>query len=636
MPDKLRDLFPIPITWASGEQPSAAKLSGWANQTNRALEAIEKALGDMHSDFHPLFASSTNTPIPGWARSKAGIVLNATDLHLQILSLARLVGPSSVLNPRILGGVAATITGEPLPSDTGEFYLRFIPDHTIGSPPTWSNTTKFATIVASPDLVVDEGDYYVDFTTGKVIVHGAESGMGTVEYNVATGSDNMLDSFHGASFNVFPGPQQSVKCTVAASGSAWRLTLPVLTDQQADWGHTSTTLTALNDLNYNVQLFLPFWITNEYSATEAIADNLMAVWDETEKRVISGSFTYVSSTAVDYTGETLIAGSNRYSLILSGGTDLTRMVDDLRSRAREHKHDGTNKDMRIDHSDLSELAVGGVAGAEYYSFFDDGQSGFPNHHPQYLGRWGRDGSNSQNAMLGNILFAATAGGQPSFGLGSNSFGLFFGDFSTGPALYYSFNDDALLITNKNLLVNNNIIAGDDVVADNNGGGGNFKWVNTKTESVVIDSSRAEFPTGSAFITKNYALSGSDEEPYVWVTTTGYQIFLDITSYVPNGAIITSIDVDQHFDAGTATIRALDMRLYNSAFGTASAAAAFTDQRTPIGTTRAAVTFSSINETVDKDNRLYLSLKPSWSGGSSFWLMYSVRINLSFNTILRGG
>lgn len=552
MPDKFKDTFPVPISFVSGEQPSAAKLTAWALQTNAALNQIENALGDMHSDFFPLFGS-TNTPSGKWSYGKDGVALDAIQTHLQILNLARLVGPASALNPRILGHHTATITDEPLPSDVNEFYLRFRPAGTV----TFSLAlTKFATAVGSAALVTSYGEYYVDALTGKVVVWDGSGSNGTVTYSIKTTTDNLLDTYHEAYFNVCPAPQQAVKCTIAASGSDWRITLPVVTHQQGDWTETSTALTAQNDPNFNAQLSLPLWLSNEYVASDVIADGLLAVWDEEERRVINGAFKFVSATEVDYdgdTGEVLVAGSDRYSLLVSGGTDITRTIDNLRSRYRVHTHDGTNADVRILHADLSASAVGWVEGAgsgERYSFFDDSLGDFDNMHPQYLGRWGIDSSTTRNALLGDLLIAEQPTGNedaPVFGTGS-SFYIYFSD-STGssPRMRY-------VSTSNNITIYDSGISSDEeVVADaSDSGTEHFRYNTARTRSVIVGAPAfqqaemvnfamsfryASMPTVSSYVPVRHA--------YVTQGTPAV-FYADITPYIPNGATITKFELDIEF------------------------------------------------------------------------------------------
>lgn len=619
MPDKFKDTFPVPISFVSGEQPSAAKLTAWALQTNAALNQIENALGDMHSDFFPLFGS-TNTPSGKWSYGKDGVALDAIQTHLQILNLARLVGPASALNPRILGHHTATITDEPLPSDVNEFYLRFRPAGTV----TFS-LAKFATPVAGPALVTIYGEYYVDALTGKVVVWDGSGGNGTVTYSIKTTTDNLLDTYHEAYFNVCPAPQQAVKCTIAASGSDWRITLPVVTHQQGNWTETSTALTAQNDPNFNAQLSLPLWLSNEYVASDVIADGLLAVWDEEERRVINGAFKFVSATEVDYdgdTGEVLVAGSDRYSLLVSGGTDITRTIDNLRSRYRVHTHDGTNGDMRVPHENLDTLAVGWVTsdtGGPSYSFFDDGANKFPNHHPQYLGRWGLDSSVSRNAMLGDLLLGTVpnAGNlAPLFGTSFYSHRIHFGD-TTGPTLRYDHTAGGLHLANNDLVLAND-----------------YKFDSARSTSVVLDGGVGVWDENIPSVPERKNSGGS----HVIVSTNADAqiIYFDVNQYLPEGATITSVDVGLQFGPGP-NDREVTVRVYEDGFAAANITLAGGDTATALGySSTPNLVFS---HTVDKTQRTILGVIPGWTGGvgiTYYCYIIGIRINFTHDTIHRGG
>jgi len=622
MPDKFKDTFPVPISFVSGEQPSAAKLTAWAAQTNAALNQLEAALGDMHADFHPLF-TSTNTPISGWAYGKGGTLLSTTDLHLQILNLARLVGPAAALNPRILSGVTASITAEPLPSDANEFYLRFIPDGLL----TFSlSASKFANYRATRALVAAYGDYHFEPLTGLVVVWDGSGSNGTVDYVADTSGTNMADTYYGANFNVYPGPQQSIKCSVSTTTTGGIITLPVLTHQQADWGNTSSALTAQNDINHNVQLFLPAWLTAEYAATDIIADGLLGLWDEVESRLVPGSFKFTSATVVEYVGEDLIAGNVRYSLILAGGTDLTRTVDALRANHREHQHDGTNMDMRIPHANLSESATGHVAGnggGDSYSFFDDDSQDWTNDHPQYLGRWGRDDSHSENAMLGDLLMASgkNAGvtNPPTFGVGDDSMGIFFGDYSSGPFVRYHNSSDSLAVYRKDLIL-------DDAST-------NFGWDPARSDSVVIMPwNGATWLSGASIV---YAETAGTQ-PGVKFSLTDEKLILDLGAHLPQGSSITSVEMRYRWESAASGSRVVNVDLYHDPW--TQAGEVLMDDDDSMGDADGSHTTSfDIVQTIDKsDNRIYLRIYPEWTSGASFFTLYAIKVNFNHTFITRGG
>ena len=453
MSDKLRSLFPVPVSFVAGEQPTASKLNALSNQVSAGLDFLEKGVGDLKSDSHPLFPSSNNTPVGTWAHQKDGTALGSEQRHLQVLNLARLIGPASALNPRILGGLTATIT-EDVPSGQSRFYLRFRP---VSGTVTFSNATKFANLTSTIEA---EGDYSIAYGNyGYVTVAKPDPlDMGTVTYDVDTSGEGIFDSYAGASFNVMPDPNQATKCTVAASGSRWGVTLPTITHQQADWDEFVTAL-GTDDLNYTAQLRLPQHIQSEYVAGEMIAGGLLGLWDGDNKLFIEDAiFYYVSATVVEVaTGETLEISSDRYSIVTLG-TDITRTLDRLRTHFSQHQHNGNNGDRRVNHHDLSGLPKGFiVTGGRDYTFLDDGALDFDNDHPQYLGRWGADSSWLKNAILGNLLIASAGNfptdGDPPFDAGtSNSYGIFFSNNTSGtsPYLRWSASDSIMEFANQDV------------------------------------------------------------------------------------------------------------------------------------------------------------------------------------------
>jgi len=451
MSDFLRDLFPVSVEFSTGEQPTASKLTGWARQTNNGLNTVAKAIGDLWSDSHPLF-NSTNTPVGGWAFTKSGSTLGTDQRHLQLLNLARYVGPSSALNPRGLTGITSSIVGEVIPSNVNHFYLKFIPKAgTI----VFSNGVVFATSVGSVGNVNDTGEYYIDTTTGLITVWDTGSSPGTVSYDVDVSASYMGDSYEGASFNVLPDPNQSVKCTVTGpSGGRYTVALPIITDQQADWDDLSVTLDARDDLNYLAQLELPGYFAAEFTSGDQLPEGLVGLWDGSAKAFVEGiDFFYLNQNSLEVSDDKVLnTGSSQYSVVVVG-TDISRTLDSLRSKYRKHIHDGTNGDMRVKHSDLSQLATSSVTIDSLVYAFTKVNTGHPNNdHPQYLHRGGKDASPLKNAMLGDLLFSATGEfGSSLFNIANSSYGIRWGKSdSNGAYLYWYATNSALRLDNRGL------------------------------------------------------------------------------------------------------------------------------------------------------------------------------------------
>ena len=50
MSDKLSDIYPIPVQFVPGQQPTAAFLNAWADQIDLAFEVLAGVIGDFYSE----------------------------------------------------------------------------------------------------------------------------------------------------------------------------------------------------------------------------------------------------------------------------------------------------------------------------------------------------------------------------------------------------------------------------------------------------------------------------------------------------------------------------------------------------------------------------------------------------------
>ena len=116
--------------------------------------------------------------------------------------------------------------------------------------------------------------------------------------------------------------------------------------------------------------------------------------------------------------------------------------------------------------------------------------------------------------------------------------------------------------------------------------------------------------------------------------SGTTLYCDINAYVPEGAIITDIDVDFHFN-GTGGSEQIVTSVRQATFGSAPGAATFSVTESGLGTSRATQNFDGTDITVDKNQKNYITLAPTWTGGGTFYV-YGIRVNFTHQHMKRGG
>lgn len=414
MPDKFQDTYPVTPDFSSGESLSATKLSRWAQQIDAGLTRIEYALGDLYSKSWPYFATAT-TPIGTWAFRQDGIAVTGANRHLQILNLARLIGPASALNPRISPLLTArTVTAWELPDGVVEFYLPFVP--TNGTV-VFSDAVVFATAVGDPEDIRTAGDYHVDYNTGHVHTFshiGFNDPTVTVTFDVNVEATNISDSYSGSTPNVIPDPNQTAtRCTVAVLPSGrYRVTFPTITHQQNNWNELSSTLLdpagGAEDLNFGQTPTLPEYFATEFAAGGQIPEGFVMLWDNTAGTYVNGcTFYYHTQTSIDVaTSYTVVTGSDRYSIVVAS-TDICRTLDFVRWRTIHHTHEHGDGSQPVSHSNLAGLigTPGGLLDPAGGTMFPCVKSAYPNNdHPQYISRFGYtntyDGGESDAGGIG--------------------------------------------------------------------------------------------------------------------------------------------------------------------------------------------------------------------------------------------
>lgn len=195
MADKFKSTYPIKVSFADGEQPTAAKLNSVSTQSKNGLTLIERALGDV------------------WTQS-GDATMNAEPL--QIATLARAVGQqyqaNAVMHKPNMGDTETIQVVQDVSSQDGqtEIHLDFKPSATDTVLEASLTVSGFAANgVATRDLVATATDYFIDTDEG-IIYLGAPSGtaLTTLEYEVK-GLDFPTDSSSTSSYNVIPHPEMN-------------------------------------------------------------------------------------------------------------------------------------------------------------------------------------------------------------------------------------------------------------------------------------------------------------------------------------------------------------------------------------------------------------------------------------------
>lgn len=438
MSDKLIKLNKVNFTFTNGENVLPSKLTALAAQNKNAFSTIEKALGDLWNDNFPYFESSSNLVQKGSFDIETGTSLGQ-DRYLDILSIARLIGPSSNLNPIHLSDISDSekTVIETLPSSGNVYILSYVPDFDESF--TVSGTSVLTTRVASSALNA-AGEYYIS-NLGELITYSTMDG-GTIEYTIDfDNAVNCIADFYKSSYNVIPDPNQAQKCTLTGpDGSGYyTLTLPVAEEQLINDAGDSSSLTD-EDLNFEVQLKLPT-VLSELSNGDSIPDNFLLLKNETDNEIYKNlSFVYVNQYQVKITGATLDTADD-YSII-TVGANITQTLYDLKFKLWQLRR-AKDSAAAIDSSHLVNKTGKGID-----ELYVPSEVNF-NYFPQYLHRDGYFPSdddnniNDQNGLRGDLLLLASArSGTSRNHLSNSSVKLRFGSYSSGPYMNFHYGSSA--------------------------------------------------------------------------------------------------------------------------------------------------------------------------------------------------
>lgn len=559
MADKFPSTVNAFINFVAGEQPTAEKFNALVAQTKYGFAGLETAVGDIHSASWPYVADDTGTAstrltMPFYRNIETGDEVTGAETQgrsLDIVSLARLIGPSSNLNPLVLDATHE-VTAEVISlSNVTEFQLRYPVSGTISaSNPTFANDTNgsLSSLKSNVKDVKADGDYHVDSSGTvhcfKAIASGLTATYSTDPTEYAGGANHPY-----ARFNVIPDPNQvssssSEKVVVSTAGADGLHTvqLPLVTHQQTNYKGISSSLDPALDLNYQVQAKLPFVLTENMTIGQTIPAGFLYLKNVTTNEV------YTEATYIYNDEDTFQVGNvdlaDRISAgdtfqVLTVGTDITSAILDLQFKLFRHDHGRAHGEPSISVQSL----------VDNYKYKGDSGTFMPstidgNVFAQYLHRDGyRPDSentvcNDANAMRGNLVFGQGSGTPGNFVVGDNSvtsrgttFGLSFGgncgeatpDSTYGPVIYG--NAPGATYTNLRLKTEDNASAKVEVT-----GTGSFEANMSENidliaaKNITIDSTTADvvINTGDDFLVESADVIDMQAANSFKIRTTGAQ------------------------------------------------------------------------------------------------------------------
>lgn len=408
MADKLHTLTSNLIKFAAGEKPSADKFNAANEYFSRSLREISRAIGDIRDQGYPHSSDANKyTHLTGaWNPYEAG---REEGRPLDIVNIARLIGPASNLNPKMLDFETTKV--EIVDGSLMEYELSY-PLKTNGSI-TIYNEGLFETLVKVENFFTGERQFLVK---ENVVKFSSTSIAGrAIVYETSISGIDGGANYNGASFNVIPDPNQPIKLSIIPLQNeinAYSVDFGLCTHQQSGIKtKESLKLSSLNagEYNNNLPLKLPTWMWSgenpRFENGDAIPEGFLVLKNLTTNEVYqNASYFFISPTEIHVKGISLCV--DHEFCVITVGTDITTSIDDLRNKMFLHKHDGSFGEPKVSVRDLVEKF-------SEYSAIVYGESSIPNNHfPMYLHRSGYDIdtnlNNGNNAMLGALMMGSAA------------------------------------------------------------------------------------------------------------------------------------------------------------------------------------------------------------------------------------
>jgi|SRR6056300_264477 len=405
MADRLKTFTSNLIRFAAGERPSADKFNAANEYLGRNIRDIFKAIGDMYGQGYPHLIDGETHLTGKWNPHQVG---GDEGRALDIVNLARLIGPASNLNPKQLYENSVERIEEIIPAGVGEYQTKFPFKTSVGLA---ISIEGYAEILGINNFT-NNNQFKVSYNKNTIYFSEITTSELTVIYRTEPKLYQGGGNYLYAGFNVIPDPNQASKLEIISDPNdptSYRLNWSETTieAQQSGLIDLNTTSTA-GEWNEGKTATLPrwMWIGDDplFSTGTIIPEGFLYVKNlTTNECYLSATYTFLDQTSIKISGVTLCL-TDEYQIV-TVGTDITTSIDDLRNKWFNHRHDGSFGEPRISVKDL----VG-----KYLESADFEESSIAdNDFPMYLHRKGYQEDNSRrnanNAMLGDIVM-----GQSSF------------------------------------------------------------------------------------------------------------------------------------------------------------------------------------------------------------------------------
>ena len=388
--DKKTTSVVAPATFSSGESLTPNKLNAVVRNLAQAIRDLEALVGDPED-------SSTNVPekLSSETLNGAQAVISAAK-DLNIVNLARLIGPAENLNPihaPYNGATNASIT-EVVPTSGRVFKLKYQEITNV----TLSDTTVFASEINPITQAAVTGAYWIDDEAG-IIYSVDEMNGGTITYEVPETASWQFANPYGMTHNVMPDPNQTTKCNVTnESGSTYICWFPAIEAAQRNHDN-SDVLLGNKDINFKYYR-LPKVLTDALSDGDEIPLNFIKVKDLTNNEYITGvTYQYKDEYSFRITGKALDTNSDYQ--VITVGASVTEAIKDLMTKV-DLMRNGRDPNFKVPLSAIYNDVDEDYANSSYSKI------------PQYFHRRGmtRGSSphdhqtNNRNGIYGDLLLLA--------------------------------------------------------------------------------------------------------------------------------------------------------------------------------------------------------------------------------------
>lgn len=452
--DKIRDLTPLVTTFIPGESPTAAKLQGMMEQSDKAIAYIENKLGDLAGE-EGVFSTWVST-------------------------LARNIGDFSKLNPSILPSFEITNYTQNLVAGALEHELDMIP---VGELSNLIQSTADSCVVisqykASENLLESPGDWTISYSYiengnvkrgRKLVTHSPSEGGYVVFKKVTSGRGSSLE---GSVENTIPslaqaengGPFVTVE-TIDSSSKKYLITLPLRNKMYDSLGSVIdfTASNSRSSVGNDSQHELPDFFfgtsglgldnNDSEGLPKAIPLNLIKLYDWETKKEVEGiiyleasptessrRYQFVLQTEQDVI---LDIATGKYVVVVPGNpivSQLRGLIDSV------YNNTGVGADMTrlFSHKNLMNLRTGSVNYTNRSKYY--GPSNINNNdHSMYFHRDGftdTDKGAGGNVIRGHVVVGNTSTGatdtiHENFNVDADSYALYFGNILKGPNIKYA-------------------------------------------------------------------------------------------------------------------------------------------------------------------------------------------------------